>query len=82
MTHNSTNEIVLLKASGSPEQLAKATEATLGTQSVKTTDLTSVQRVINSSLTSMDMRGLTGLELVFAIILVGGAMGPGARDGD
>lgn len=75
MTHNDSYEVALLKAAGSAQQLAKDAEAAIGTQYARITDIGTAQRVINSSLTSVDMRGLTGLELVFAVILIGGAMG-------
>ena len=39
------------------------------------TDISSAQQLISSSLTSVDLHGLTNLELVFAVLLVAGAMG-------
>ena len=39
------------------------------------TDIGSTQRVISSSLTAVDLSGLTALELAFAILFVTGAMG-------
>jgi len=36
---------------------------------------TSAQRVISSSLTAVDLRGLTALELLFAVLLLIGATG-------
>jgi putative ABC transport system permease protein len=39
------------------------------------TDLGTTQRTISSSLTAIDLRGLTQLELAFAVLLVGAAAG-------
>ena len=41
----------------------------------KVTDIGSVQRMIRSGLTSVNLHGLTRLELVFAVLLVMGATG-------
>jgi putative ABC transport system permease protein len=42
---------------------------------VRVTDLGMTQRTISSSLTAIDLRGLTLLELVFAVLLVAAASG-------
>jgi len=42
---------------------------------VQVTDLNSTQRLISSSLTSVDLHGLTTVELLFAILLVVGSTG-------
>jgi putative ABC transport system permease protein len=65
-----------MRASGNPADLAVRAQHALGSlPGAKVTDIGSTQRLIGSSLTAVDLRGLTGLELTFAILLVAGAMG-------
>jgi putative ABC transport system permease protein len=69
-------EIVLLRTSGDPAPVANgARDVAAGLAGVQVTDLGTTQRTINSSLTAIDLRGLTQLELAFAILLVGAAAG-------
>jgi putative ABC transport system permease protein len=75
-TGSDAAEIVLLRTNVSPvEVAAKAREAVVILPGAKVTDLDSAQRIISSSLTSLDLRGLTRLELAFAVLLVGLATG-------
>src|SRR5258708_37039382 len=63
-------EIVLMRAKGSEADLAlQAQHALSSLPGARVTDLGSTQRLIGSSLTAVDLRGLTGLELTFAILL-------------
>jgi putative ABC transport system permease protein len=69
-------ETVLLRTQGDPAAVAaRARELVRDIPGAKVTDLGSVQRAISSSLTAVDLRGLTRLELAFAIVLVAGATG-------
>ncbi|TDY16684.1 putative ABC transport system permease protein [Paraburkholderia sp. BL6665CI2N2] len=75
-TGTSAAEIVLLKTTAPPEQVAVAARATVAPfGAVKVTDIGQAQRVINSSLTAVDLRGLTQLELGAAALMVAGATG-------
>lgn len=74
-TSNNKYETLLLKTTINPEALAKQAKAILGTVGVTVTDLTSVQKTIDSSLTSVDLHGLTLLELIYALVLVAGSLG-------
>ncbi len=69
-------EIVLLRAGGDPAAVAARAQAVVrDLTGVKVTDLGSVQRAISSSLTAVNLQGLTRLELAFAVLLVAGAAG-------
>jgi putative ABC transport system permease protein len=69
-------EIVLMRANGNSADLTVQTRNVVGSlPGAKVTDIGSTQRLIGSSLTAVDLRGLTGLELTFAILLVVGATG-------
>ncbi|MBA2287399.1 MAG: FtsX-like permease family protein [Ktedonobacteraceae bacterium] len=75
-TGSSAAEIVLLHANGNPADLALQARNVVSTlPGARVTDIGSTQRIIGSSLTAVDLRGLTGLELTFAILLVAGATG-------
>ncbi|WP_020677593.1 ABC transporter permease [Geopsychrobacter electrodiphilus] len=69
-------EIVLIRTAGDAAQLAAEARKTVSSLAgVKVTDLGSAQRLISSSLTSVDLHGLTRLELILALFLVMGATG-------
>ena len=69
-------EIVLLRASGSPTDLAaRARPVVASLAGATVTDIGTTQRTISSSLTAVDLRGLTRLELAFAVVLLAGATG-------
>ncbi len=69
-------EIVLMHATGDPATLAGQARAVVAPLSgAKVTDIGATQRAISSSLTAVDLRGLTRLELGFAVLLVAGATG-------
>jgi putative ABC transport system permease protein len=75
-TGNGSAETVLMRANGNPADLAaQARHALSSLPGARVTDIGSTQRLIGSSLTAVDLRGLTGLELAFAILLVAGATG-------
>ncbi|GAC1394513.1 MAG: hypothetical protein NVS4B11_13250 [Ktedonobacteraceae bacterium] len=69
-------EIVLLRTTENPVDMANRVRNIVHTlPGANVTDIGSTQRVISSSLTAVDLRGLTNLELAFAILLATGAMG-------
>lgn len=74
-TGNSASEVVLLRAAGDPVNLAAEVKKIMGDANVRVSDIGSVQKIINSSLTSVDLHGLTSLELAFAILLLAGSIG-------
>ncbi|EFH84543.1 FtsX-like permease family protein [Ktedonobacter racemifer] len=75
-TGSNAAEIVLMRANGNPTDLALQTRNVIGTlPGARVTDIGSTQRLIGSSLMAVDLRGLTALELSFAILLVAGATG-------
>lgn len=75
MTGSDVSEIVLMRAAGNPDELAGQAGNALGSLGAKVTDIGKVQKTINSSLTSVDLKGLTRIELVFAVLLVAGSVG-------
>jgi putative ABC transport system permease protein len=69
-------EIVLTRAAGDPAAVAAAIMVTLGAESpLKTTDIGHAARLIGSSLTAIDLRALTSIELSFAVLLATAATG-------
>ncbi|TWC39568.1 putative ABC transport system permease protein [Pseudomonas sp. SJZ079] len=75
-TNADAAEVVLLKTSTAPAQVASAARAVVtALPGVKVTDLAQAQHLIGSSLTAVDLGGLTRLELGFAVLMVAGATG-------
>lgn len=75
-THNNAFEIVLLRTNGSVANVARAaTELVKSLAGTKVTNLIDTQRTISSSLTAVDLRALTNIELSFALLLLAGATG-------
>jgi putative ABC transport system permease protein len=75
-TRSNAAETVLLRVNGSPTGVAdKARTIVSSLPGAKVTDIASIQHVIASSLTSVDLHGLSRLELGFAILLVAVATG-------
>jgi putative ABC transport system permease protein len=69
-------EIVLMRASGDPEPVAAAARKVFAdAPGVRVSSVGETQRLISSSLTAIDLRGLTTLELTFAVIAVIAAAG-------
>ena len=69
-------ETVLVRAAGDPAAVAQAIRAALGKESaLKVTDITETSSRIGSSLVSVDLHGLTTLELTFALPMIAGAVG-------
>lgn len=75
-TGTAAAETVLMKVRGDLAAVAdKARAVVSAIPGATVTDLGTVQRAISSSLTAIDLEGLTRLELAFAILLVAGATG-------
>jgi len=75
-THQSAAEVALIRTSGDRQQVAaKATELVQNLPGVKVTELSQVQKRIASSLTAVNVAGLSRLELGFALLLLAGATG-------
>ena len=75
-TGNAPREVLLVRGDVAPAQLAdriKPIAAAL--PGAQVTDLGSVLKTISSSLTAVDLHGLTWIELSFAILLIAGASG-------
>ena len=69
-------ETLLIKSAIAPHDLATAiTKALPTTMPVKVSDVSEASHRIGSSLTAVDLHGLTTLELAFALPLVAGALG-------
>lgn len=75
-TGEPAREILLIRGKVPPAQLAKAIAPIAATvPGARVTDLGSVLKSISSSLTAVDLHGLTWIELSFAILLIAGASG-------
>lgn len=75
-TGSAAREVVLLRASGSPQALAaRAAPLVADLPGVKVTEVGSVRQTIASSLTAVNVAGLARLELGFALLLLVGATG-------
>jgi len=75
-TGTNAAETVLLRVNGDPAAVVERARVIVrDIPGAKVSDLGSVQRAISSSLTAIDLRGLTELELAFAILMVAGATG-------
>lgn len=75
-THNNAFEIVLIRTNGHIADVTHfSNEVVKSIAGVKVTDITETQRTMSSSLTAVDLRGLTRIELSFALLLLAGATG-------
>jgi putative ABC transport system permease protein len=75
-TGNPAREVVLIRSSIPPAQLAARVQSEVaGLPGVRVSEIGSVLKTISSSLTAVDLRGLTWIELSFAILLIAGASG-------
>lgn len=76
VTGTNAHEVVLIRGAIAPAPLAqRIAKIVAGLPGARVTDLGSVQRTISSSLTAVDLHGLTLLELTFAVLLIAGAAG-------
>jgi putative ABC transport system permease protein len=75
-TGTDAREVVLLRTSGDADAVAAAARKLAATQGgTKVTTLGETQALISSSLTAVDLRGLTGLELAFSVLMIAGVTG-------
>jgi putative ABC transport system permease protein len=75
-TGSDASEVVLLRTPGDAEAIAAAARKLAATQSgTKVTTLGETQALISSSLTAVDLRGLTTLELAFSVMMIAGVTG-------
>ncbi len=78
VTHSTGSDAVgsflIDTAGGSPARVAARVRAVIG-PSAKVSDIGSTRRVVGSSLTAVDLSGLTRVELAFALLLVAAATG-------
>ncbi len=75
-TGSAAAEIVLIRTVADPAQVAaRVRPVVAGLPGVTVRDIGATQRSISSSLTAVDLRGLTTLELSFAVLLLAGATG-------
>ena len=75
-TGAAASEVVLLRTSGDPAGVAAAARGVVGAKpGLAVTTLDQAHRLISSSLTSVDLGGLTGIELGFAVLMIAGATG-------
>ena len=75
-TGSDAAEVVLLRTSGDAEAGASAARKLAASQGgMKVNTLGETQAIISSSLTAVDLRGLTTLELAFSVLMIAGATG-------
>jgi putative ABC transport system permease protein len=75
-TGSAASEYVLMRAQGEPARLAaQASSAVAHDPSMKITDIGQAAHLIGSSLTAVDLAGLTTIELVFAVMMAAAAGG-------
>jgi putative ABC transport system permease protein len=76
VTGDPTREVVLIRGSVPPAQVAASIRPVVAQlPGVRVSDLGSVMRAISSSLTAVDLHGLTWIELSYAILLIAAASG-------
>jgi putative ABC transport system permease protein len=74
--YSSLQWIILIRTDGDPSLLARDVARVIGPiAGLKASDIVSAQRQISSSLSAVDLRGLTLVELSFAVVFVAGATG-------
>ena len=75
-TGTDASEVVLLRTSGDTDAVAAAARKLAATQGgAKVTTLGETQALISSSLTAIDLRGLTALELAFSVLMIASVTG-------
>ena len=75
-TGDPAHEVLLIRSDVAPAQLAdRVKPIAAALPGARVTDLGSVLKTISSTLTAVDLHGLTWIELSFAILLIAGASG-------
>ncbi|TPL00504.1 ABC transporter permease [Mesorhizobium sp. B2-4-14] len=76
MTGSDASEYVLMRAKADPAALARqASSALRSDQTLKVADIGQAAHLIGSSLTAVDLGGLTAIELGFAVVMAAAAAG-------
>jgi putative ABC transport system permease protein len=76
MTGVDAREVVLMRSDGHIAAVQRAAENLVaGTPGVRVTNLTEASQLIASSLTAVDLAGLTQLDLTYAVLLIAGSTG-------
>ena len=76
MTGSDASEYVLMRSKGDPAELAKEAKSLLAYDpSLKVKDIGQAAHLIGSSLTAIDLSGLTTIELTFAAVMAAAAAG-------
>jgi putative ABC transport system permease protein len=75
-TGSDASEYVLMRAKSDPTALARqASSVLISDPSIRVVDIGQAAHLIGSSLTAVNLRGLTAIELVFAVIMAAGSAG-------
>jgi putative ABC transport system permease protein len=75
-TGSNAAEVALIRAPANPAQVARRARAIVrGLSGARVTEIGTAQRTIASSLTAINLHGLTRLELAYAVLLVAGSTG-------
>jgi putative ABC transport system permease protein len=75
-TGTDASEVVLLRTGGDTDAVAAAARKLAATQGgTKVTTLGETEALISSSLTAVDLRGLTALELTFSVLMIAAVTG-------
>ncbi|TPN25618.1 ABC transporter permease [Mesorhizobium sp. B2-3-3] len=76
MTGSDASEYVLMRAKADPAELARQASSVLDfDQTLKVADIGQAAHLIGSSLTAVDLGGLTAIELGFAVVMAAAAAG-------
>jgi len=76
MTGSDASEYVLMRAKGNPAELARQVASVLALYpALKVSDIGQAAHLIGSSLTAVDLRGLTRIELGFSVLMAAAAAG-------
>ncbi|WP_254634189.1 ABC transporter permease [Mesorhizobium sp. GbtcB19] len=76
MTGSDASEYVLMRAKGNPVELARQVASVLAVDpALKVSDIGQAAHLIGSSLTAVDLRGLTRIELGFSVLMAAAAAG-------
>ncbi|MBB3657245.1 putative ABC transport system permease protein [Rhizobium sp. BK650] len=75
-TGSAESEIVLIRSNGDPARIARAAQsAAAGLPGLKVSQIGDAVALIGSSLTAVDLAGLTRLELIFALVVLAASGG-------
>ncbi|MBB3594861.1 putative ABC transport system permease protein [Rhizobium sp. BK529] len=75
-TGSAESEVVLIRSNGDPARIARAAQsAAAGLPGLKVSQIGDAVALIGSSLTAVDLAGLTRLELIFALVVLAASGG-------